>query len=58
MIQENLYKKILEYLPILCVDVIIKDLNGSILLIKRNNEPLKGEWWVIGGRVLHGEKCY
>ena len=24
-------------------------------MIKRANEPLKGEWWVIGGRVHKGE---
>lgn len=49
------YKKIIEVLPILCVDVIIKNHNGEYLLIKRVNEPLKGQWWVIGGRVLKGE---
>ena len=49
------YKEIVEVLPILCVDVIIKNHNGEYLLIKRANEPLKGQWWVIGGRVLKGE---
>jgi len=49
------YKKIIEVLPILCVDIIIKNHNGEYLLIKRANEPLKGQWWVIGGRVLKGE---
>ena len=49
------YKKIIEVLPILCVDIIIKNHNGEYLLIKRANEPLKGKWWVIGGRVLKGE---
>lgn len=49
------YKKIAEVLPILCVDVIIKNHNGEYMLIKRANEPLKGQWWVIGGRVLKGE---
>jgi colanic acid biosynthesis protein WcaH len=49
------YKKIVEVLPILCVDVIIKNGEGEYLLIKRANEPLKGQWWVIGGRVLKGE---
>jgi colanic acid biosynthesis protein WcaH len=49
------YKKIVEVLPILCVDVIIKNRMGEYLLIKRANEPLKDQWWVIGGRVLKGE---
>lgn len=49
------YKKIVEVLPILCVDVIIRNSKGEYLLIKRANEPLKDQWWVIGGRVLKGE---
>lgn len=55
IIPEEQYKQILEVLPILCVDVIIKNQRGEILLIKRANDPLKGKWWVIGGRVLKGE---
>jgi colanic acid biosynthesis protein WcaH len=38
-----------------CVDIIIKNGQGEYLLIKRANEPLKDQWWVIGGRVLKGE---
>ena len=49
------YKKILEVLPVLCVDIIIRNQNEECLLIKRVNEPMKGQWWVIGGRVLKGE---
>lgn len=49
------YKKIVQILPILCVDVIITNLRGEYLLVKRVNEPYKGQWWVIGGRVLKGE---
>ena len=49
------YKKIIEVLPILCVDVVVRSKNGQCLLIKRANEPLKGVWWVIGGRVMKGE---
>ena len=57
MIPDDLYKKFIENLPILCVDIVIQGSNGSILLIKRNNEPLKGEWWVLGGRIQHGESA-
>jgi colanic acid biosynthesis protein WcaH len=49
------YQQIIEVLPILCVDVVIKNSRGEYLLIKRDNEPRKGEWWVIGGRLLKGE---
>ena len=55
LIPLNKYSKILEDLPIYCVDIIIKNDKEEYLLIKRNNEPKKGEWWVVGGRVLKGE---
>ena len=55
MIPEEKYKYIMEVLPILCVDIMLKNDKGEFLLIKRGREPLKGHWWVIGGRVLKGE---
>ncbi len=55
MIPLEQYKQILDVLPILCVDVIITNPCGEYLLVKRKAEPLKDQWWVIGGRVLKGE---
>lgn len=55
MIPADLYKKIVEVLPILCVDIVIKDSLGKYLLVRRANEPLKDQWWVVGGRVHKGE---
>ena len=54
MIEYNFYHKIIEVLPILCVDGFIFN-NNQVLLLKRNNEPAIGEWWVPGGRVLKNE---
>jgi len=55
LIPTDKYIDILRNLPILCADIVIKNLQGEYLLVKRNNEPKKDEWWVIGGRVLKGE---
>ncbi len=55
MINKNLYKKIQENIPICCVDLIIKNSKGEFLLLKRKNEPAKGQWWPVGGRVKKGE---
>jgi colanic acid biosynthesis protein WcaH len=49
------YQQIIEVLPVLCVDVVVKNSRGEYLLIKRANEPRQGQWWVIGGRLLKGE---
>jgi colanic acid biosynthesis protein WcaH len=54
-IPQEQYINILENLPILCVDIIVRNTKGEYLLVKRANEPKKGKWWVIGGRVLKGE---
>lgn len=55
MIPKKQYAQIIEVLPILCVDIIIRNPHDEFLLIKRANEALKGQWWVVGGRVFKGE---
>ncbi len=55
MIPQEKYIKTIETIPILCVDLVIQNMARQYLLVKRNNEPLKDEWWVVGGRVLKGE---
>lgn len=50
----ELYKKILETMPIFCVDILFKS-GDKAFLFKRAYEPAKSEWWLIGGRVLRGE---
>lgn len=54
-IEETLYQEILAKMPIPCVDLIIENSKGEILMLKRNNEPAKNQWWTPGGRVLLGE---
>lgn len=53
-IEQDLYNKILELMPILCVDIVI-EYQGKALLVKRKNHPAKGQWWFPGGRVFKGE---
>ena len=49
------YDFILERVPILCVDLFIR-FDGKILLVKRNNQPAKDQFWFPGGRVRKNEK--
>ncbi|MGR3296000.1 MAG: NUDIX domain-containing protein, partial [Candidatus Bathyanammoxibius sp.] len=51
-IDDELYTTIKSVIPILCVDMLIRDADGRVLLGKRTNAPAKGEWWIPGGRVL------
>ncbi len=55
LIPEETYRSIVDTMPILCVDAIIRNDRQEVLLVKRTNEPLKDEWWVPGGRVYKGE---
>jgi len=45
----------IRVLPVLCVDMILKNDDGEYLLLERKNDPGKGSWWPAGGRVLRGE---
>ena len=54
MIPEKEYQKILKSIPIFCVDFLIR-CGDKHLLIKRTEEPVKGVYWVVGGRLFHGE---
>lgn len=54
-IDNQLYRQILQNMPIPCVDLLAVDVCNRILLTKRNNEPAKGLWWFPGGRVHYKE---
>lgn len=55
LIETRLYRKISSRIPIVCVDLLIWH-EWKLLLVKRKNHPLKGKWWVVGGRILLGEE--
>jgi GDP-mannose mannosyl hydrolase len=43
-------------MPTVCVDCLVVNDRGEFLLVKRANEPLRGEHWLPGGRVYKGER--
>ena len=54
-IEEPLYSKIRAAIPIVTVDLLIVQ-KDRLLLMKRNNEPAKDEWFTPGGRIFLGEE--
>jgi colanic acid biosynthesis protein WcaH len=54
MINRETYKNIHSLMPIICTDLVIVN-HSKILLIKRNLEPAKGQYWFPGGRIMKGE---
>lgn len=55
MIPEDIYSKIVRRMPIPCVDLLVEDDQGRVLLIRRAKEPAKGQWWFPGGRIHYRE---
>jgi len=53
-VDEELFKKFRELMPIAAVDILAV-YQGKLLLMLRNNEPGKDLWWTPGGRVRYGE---
>lgn len=50
------YRKFLTTMPIVCVDCLVVNKKGEYLLVRRRHEPLKGEYWVPGGRLYKNER--
>ena len=50
-IPDTLYRQICGVMPIPCVDLLVTDPLGHVLLVERKNEPAAGQWWFPGGRV-------
>ena len=53
-VPESVYKTFLENMPIFCIDFLI-NCDKEFLLLKRNEEPLKGVFWMPGGRLHKNE---
>ena len=53
-IPEEEYQKILKTMPVFCGDFLIFA-EKKYLLIKRNQEPMKDVYWVVGGRLRFKE---
>ena len=53
-IDDTLYQTIKKVMPIFCVDLVAHRGN-AVLLCKRLNEPIKGEWYFPGGRLHKNE---
>ena len=50
----TLYELITDSIPIASVEAIISKGN-SLLFLRRQNSPAKGQWWFPGGRIRKGE---
>ena len=49
-----MFNSFIDYMPLVCVDVVIIH-NNKCLLLKRKNWPAKNQYWLPGGRILKNE---
>lgn len=54
-LSENFYKRVLDSMPIPCVELIIF-YNRKILLVYRKFKPAENKWWIPGGRIYKNER--
>ena len=54
ILSDQLYQTIIKNTVNLCVDIFLYHQN-KMLLIRRTQEPCKGIYWPVGGRIRKGE---
>jgi len=59
----DLYAKLVHDCIVCCVDILLVRINAQskekeCLLVERGSEPVKGVWWLPGGRLLKGETFF
>ena len=52
---DETFKRVIQYTPLISIDLIVRNEQGEVLLGKRVNAPAKGYWFVPGGRVRKNE---
>ncbi len=54
-LSKDLFATVVANAPLISIDLLVEDANGSILLGLRTNPPAKGCWFAPGGRVRKNE---
>jgi colanic acid biosynthesis protein WcaH len=54
MLDAKTFRTVIENTPLVSLDLCLV-CDGQLLLCKRNNDPLKGEWFTPGGRIHKNE---
>lgn len=59
---EDVYGVMVRHAVVCCVDILLVRENEQgvkqALLVERSSEPVKGVWWLPGGRLLKGETFF
>jgi colanic acid biosynthesis protein WcaH len=54
-IAEETFRDFVARMPQVCVETVVERDDGAVLLARRTNEPVRGEWFWPGSRLYKGE---
>ncbi len=54
-LEQRIFSSIIEHTPLISIDLIVENEEGSFLLGQRLNKPAQNSWFVPGGRVQKNE---
>ncbi|AOB30548.1 GDP-mannose mannosyl hydrolase [Bordetella sp. H567] len=54
-LSEEHFRAAVDMLPLVSIDLLVRDPRGRYLLGLRGNPPAQGRWFVPGGRIRKGE---
>lgn len=61
-LDDEVYAKLVRDAVVCCVDILLVRTSPTgikeCLLVERGSEPVKGVWWLPGGRLLKGETFF
>lgn len=58
LLSQEDYIRVMESMPVVCVDCLVRNEKRQFLLVRRLNEPLQGEFWMPGGRLWKNERLH
>ena len=54
-LDSDTFHMVISHAPLVSIDLVVEDADGCVLLGQRINRPVKGGWFVPGGRVFKNE---
>ncbi|WP_230846571.1 NUDIX domain-containing protein, partial [Achromobacter xylosoxidans] len=55
LLAESDFRRAVEMLPLVSIDLLLRDAEGRYLTGLRSNPPAQGSWFVPGGRIRKNE---
>lgn len=54
-VPEDRFREFVARMPQVCVETVVERADGTVLLARRTNDPVREEWFWPGGRLYKGE---